>query len=127
MTQKRFHLGTDIVEVCRITQAINNGGSGFLHRVFSLCEREQLITEEVDYERASGFWAAKESLVKALGLGFREGITFQDMEIMHDCLGCPYFSLSGRIAQIIKERDIKHISLSISHCRTYAIAVTIIS
>lgn len=127
MEKKRFHLGTDIVEVCRITRAINNGGSDFLYRVFSLAEREQFIVEEVDYERASGFWAAKESLVKALGLGFREGITFQDMEIVHDSLGCPRFSLSGRIAQIINERDIEHISLSISHCRTHAVAVTIIS
>jgi len=122
-----FHLGTDIVEVSRIARAINNGGSEFLNRVFSLSEREQFIVDEVDYERASGFWAAKESLVKALGLGFREGITFHNMEIQHDRLGCPFFSLSGRVAQIIEERGIENISLSISHCRTHAIAVTIIS
>lgn len=127
MEKKSFYIGTDIVEVSKITRAINNGGDGFLHRVFSLSERKKFISEEMDYERVSGFWAAKESLVKALGLGFREGITFQDMEVQHDCFGCPYFSLSGRIAQIIKERDIEHISLSISHCRTHAVAVTIIS
>lgn len=127
MEKKGFYIGTDIVEVSKITRAINNGGDGFLHRVFSLSERKEFISEEMDYERVSGFWAAKESLVKALGLGFREGITFQDMEVQHDRFGCPYFSISGRIAQIIKERDIEHISLSISHCRTHAVAVTIIS
>lgn len=127
MEKKSFYIGTDIVEVSKITRAINNGGDAFLHRVFSLSERKKIISEEMNYERVSGFWAAKESLVKALGLGFREGITFQDMEVQHDCFGCPYFSLSGRIAQIIKERDIEHISLSISHCRTHAVAVTIIS
>ena len=127
MEKKSFYIGTDIVEVSKITRAINNGGDGFLHRVFSLSERKKIISEEMNYGRVSGFWAAKESLVKALGLGFREGITFQNMEVQHDCFGCPYFSLSGRIAQIIKERDIGHISLSISHCRTHAVAVTIIS
>lgn len=127
MEKKSFYIGTDIVEVSKITRAINNGGDCFLHRVFSLSERKKFIAEDMDYERVSGFWAAKESLVKALGLGFREGITFQDMEVQHDCFGCPYFYLSGRIAQIIKERDIGHISLSISHCRTHAVAVTIIS
>lgn len=127
MKNKNFGIGADIVEVCKITRAINNGGDAFLHRVFSLSEREQLIAEEVDYERASGFWAAKEAFVKSLGLGFREGITFHDMEVRHDHLGCPYFSFSGRIAQILKERNVQHVSLSISHCRTHAIAVTIIS
>lgn len=127
MAKNNFYLGTDIVEVSKITRAIDHGGNNFLYRVFSSSERVQFVAEALDYERASGFWAAKESLVKALGLGFREGITFQDMEIQHDRLGCPFFSLSGRIAQIIKERGIEHISLSISHCRTHAVAVTIIS
>ncbi|WP_425294634.1 holo-ACP synthase [Kosakonia calanthes] len=120
-------IGTDIVEVERIARAIENGKALFLHRVFT--EKEIILIDAVNpnYERASGFWAAKESIVKAVGLGFRDGISFQDIEIRHDLMGCPYFVFSGRLKEIITERSITEISLSISHCRTYAIAVTIIS
>lgn len=120
-------VGTDIVEVDRIKNAISCGGIDFLARVFTEKERVKINLDDLDYERAAGFWAAKESIVKAVGIGFRQGVIFQDIEISHDEYGCPYFTLQGRLQGIIEERKIGKISLSISHCRTHAIAVTIIS
>ncbi|KFK94346.1 MULTISPECIES: holo-ACP synthase [unclassified Serratia (in: enterobacteria)] len=120
-------VGTDIVEVERIKNVICRGEILFLTRVFTEEEIAKINIDDLDYERASGFWAAKESIVKAIGLGFRDGITFQDIEIRHDEYGCPYFSLKGKLKKVMEERGISKISLSISHCRTHAIAVTIIS
>lgn len=59
-----MRIGTDIVEVERITKAISNGNSCFLQQVFTCAEIDQINPHEPDYERASGFWAAKEAIVK---------------------------------------------------------------
>lgn len=124
--ENMMRIGTDIVEVARIARAISDGKSGFLERVFTQNEMKAINIAEPDYERASGFWAAKESIVKAVGYGFRKGIRFHDIEIAHDEYGAPRFNLSGRMKEIVEEQGITAISLSISHCRTYAIAATII-
>ncbi|EML2225759.1 holo-ACP synthase [Klebsiella aerogenes] len=121
-----MRIGTDIVEVARIEKAIANDKSGFLHRVFTDNEIKDIGITAINYERVSGFWAAKESLVKAIGYGFSHGIRFHDIEVVHDENGKPEFLLSGRVKYILNEQKIMNISLSISHCRTYAIAATII-
>ncbi|MFD1803077.1 holo-ACP synthase [Mixta tenebrionis] len=119
-------IGTDIVEVERIERAVSVSGIAFLQRVFTEREINKIDAREPNYERAAGFWAAKESMVKAVGLGFREGIRFHDMEVEHDIYGCPCFVLHGRLKEILTERRMTKLSLSISHCRTHAIAVVAI-
>lgn len=120
-------VGSDIVEVDRIKTAILRSEMAFLKRVFTEAEIAKINSKNPDYQRASGFWAAKESMVKAIGLGFRNGIAFHDVEITHDKYGAPCFLLHGRLRMIIDEKGFSKISLSISHCRTHAIAVTVIS
>lgn len=121
-----MRIGTDIVEVARIEKSITNEKSGFLSRVFTANEIRDIGIIDSNYERAAGFWAAKESLVKAVGYGFSHGICFHDIEVTHDENGKPDFIVSGKIKDILNEQYIMNISLSISHCRTYAIAATII-
>ena len=121
-----MRIGTDIVEIARIKKAIANDKSGFLQRVFTNNEIKEIDITDINYERASGYWAAKESLVKAIGYGFRHGIRFHDIEVVYDEYGKPEFILSGKAKDILDEQHIMNISLSISHCQTYAIAATII-
>lgn len=120
-------IGTDIVEVERIKNAIQRGGMAFLERVYTHREIRKINPDNIDYERAAGFWAAKESIVKAVGLGFRNGILFHDAQIEHDEFGCPHFLLAGKLKQIMTQKNITQIALSISHCRTHAVAVAVIS
>jgi len=120
-------VGTDIIEVSRIARAIANWNSDFLQRVFTEAEIEKIDAANPDAQRAAGFWAAKESIVKALGCGFRNGVRFHDIEVTHDEYGCPGFIFSGVLKTMLEKQGINHISLSISHCRSYAIAVTLIS
>lgn len=120
-------VGTDIVEIARISRAVSNWKMDFLQRVFTPQEIIRINAAVSVFERASGFWAAKESVVKAIGYGFRDGIRFHDIEVYHDRYGRPAFNLSGRLKEIFAEHNITQVSLSISHCRTHAIAVTIIT
>ncbi|QCZ38441.1 holo-[acyl-carrier-protein] synthase [Enterobacter cloacae] len=121
-----MRIGTDIVEVSRIQRAITNWQSDFLQRVFTPQENIKINREDPNYERASGFWAAKEAVVKALGCGYRDGITFKDIEINHDELGCPHLIFSGRVKELLIEKKMANASLSISHCQHYATAVVIL-
>jgi holo-[acyl-carrier protein] synthase len=120
-------VGTDIVEIERIKTAISRSGETFLKRMLTDTEVLKVGEEELDFERISGFWAAKESIVKAIGLGFRDGILFHDAEIVHDEYGAPSFLLHGRLKEILADKGISKISLSISHCRTHAVAVTVMA
>lgn len=120
-------VGTDIVEVERIKNAIIRSEMSFLQRVFTEPEISKIGIDQPDYARASGFWAAKESIVKAVGLGFRNGICFHDIEIIHDEYGAPHFQLSGKLKDVIAEKGFSKIALSISHCRLHAIAVTVLT
>ncbi|WP_407731552.1 holo-ACP synthase [Pseudocitrobacter faecalis] len=121
-----MRIGTDIVEIARITRAILNGEQTFYQRVYTLKECALINPDNPDYERASGFWAAKEALVKAIGCGFRDGVRFQDIEITHDVNGAPYFIITGRLQDILVGQGLKNVALSISHCRTHAIATVIV-
>ena len=127
MVKLGISVGTDIVEVERVTNAINNGGMFFLQRVFTKKEILKINANEPDFERASGFWAAKESIVKALGCGFRDGVCFKNIEINHDEYGCPSFLFTGIFSKVIKESGVVDVSLSISHCRTHAVAVSVVN
>lgn len=116
-------VGTDIVEVSRIQQAIEKSGKGFLTRVFTEAE---CATNNQTYERLAGCWAAKEAAVKALGTGFRQGIRFHDIEVIHDVLGAPHLLFTGKFAELAEQKGIRSSSLSISHTQYIAIAVVIL-
>ncbi|SFN24263.1 holo-[acyl-carrier protein] synthase [Izhakiella capsodis] len=121
-----MRIGTDIVELSRIARAIENGKTDFLDRVYTWEEKIKINTDDPNYERAAGFWAAKEAAVKAVGYGFREGIKFHDIEITHDTYGCPSFNFSGRLKKLMAEKGLTNHSLTLSHCQTHAIAVVVL-
>lgn len=115
-------IGTDIIEVRRIEQAIQKYGQRFLNRLFS--EKEQTYCQlHRDFARHfAGRFAAKESIVKALGTGFRDGISWLDIEIANDSHGRPVVILSAKLQETF---DSPQLLISISHCREYATAFAI--
>ena len=74
-------------------------------------------------------FAAKESLSKALGTGFRKNLNYKDIEILNDKLGKPYYFVSPKIKKIINKRcKVKkfNLFLSISDEKDYSVAFIII-
>jgi len=116
-------IGVDIVAIDRLAAALTNSGEAFISRVLTTQEKIYLEPVRNNTERFAGFWAAKEAAVKALGLGFRYGISFHDIEIVHDEYGCPHYYFSGEFLRLASEKNIQSATLSISHCSTYAVAV----
>ncbi|KEI06900.1 holo-ACP synthase [Clostridium botulinum] len=117
-------IGTDIVEIERIEKAINRNPN-FITKLFTKNEIEYFKSRNMRPEFVAGRFAAKESVSKALGTGFR-GFEFKDIEIENNILGKPMVNLKGKAKKMDKKWDNYKIHLSISHGRENAIAYAIL-
>lgn len=120
-----MRLGTDIIEIDRIKQAIERSDR-FRQRVYT--EHEIAYCENKHtgvYQSYAGIYAAKEAFMKALGTGLRNG-SWQDIEVCHDEFGAPCLSITGAFKKIMQERICTESIVSISHCREYAMSTVII-
>ena len=94
-------LGTDIVNIERMEKLYAWHGNKMVKRLFTLREEKEIAEIPTGDMRGKAskiakLFAAKEAAVKALGTGFRDGITFRDIETTHDTLGRPVLVLHGK-------------------------------
>jgi holo-[acyl-carrier protein] synthase len=118
-------LGVDIAEVPRIRATIERRGELFLRRVFTANEIEYCERFKNKFERYAGRFAAKEAAMKALGTGWRGGVRWVDLEVVREQSGRPTMALAGEAAKIATRLGVKHISLSITHTESEALAQVI--
>lgn len=119
-------VGNDLIAVSRIADAMRRHGEQFLKKILSESERQICITHHhaaSRHQHVAGRFAAKEAIVKALGTGFQEGITWQDIHILPDARGKPEVHFSSGLLTLFGPL-VCH--LSISHCHDYAIATAIV-
>lgn len=119
-------MGTDLAEVDRIEQSVKRYGNRFLERVYSDFERSYSMRKKNYAERLAGRFAAKEAGMKAIGTGWRRGVTWKDFEVVNEPGGKPTLKLSGAAAQIAERMGVKRVSLSITHTAAIAMAVVIL-
>ncbi len=74
-------IGTDIVECLRIAQMIERHGELFIDRVYTAHEIEYCRSRKQATQHFAGRWAAKEAVLKAIGTGWRRGISWRDIEV----------------------------------------------
>ena len=118
-------LGTDITECLRIARMIERHGELFINRVYTPYEIAYCQSRKQATQHFTGRWAAKEAILKALGTGWRRGISWRDMEIRNDPLGKPVIAIRGGVGDVCEKLGIREILVTISHCRAYATAVAI--
>lgn len=120
-------IGTDLVEIARLEQALARHGVRFGERILSEREIEDWRRVDCSARFLAKRFAAKEAAAKALGCGFREGVRFRDVEVRHDALGKPVLHFAGAAAQRLIKLGGNDSMLSISDERHYALAfVTVI-
>ena len=117
-------VGVDIVEVARIEQAVVRWGETFVSRVFTSAEHERARHRRVRSMRLAARFAAKEAVMKALGLGWRT-MAWREIEILNDPLGKPTVTLRGGARQAAEQQGIAQVYLSISHTHELAFASAI--
>jgi holo-[acyl-carrier protein] synthase len=119
-------IGTDLAKIERFRTFVANKKTALLERLFTLGEREYAFAKKDPAPHLAARFAAKESCLKAFGLGLREGIGWHDMEVVPDELGRPDLHLSGRAAEIAAVKQVKVVHLSYSHDGDYAVATVIL-
>lgn len=114
-------LGVDLVEVARM-EAILARTPSFASKVFSQEERAYCESKARPAMHFAARFAAKEAVVKALGLGFSSGISVRDVEVVRQEGARPEIVLSGRAREVADEMGVTDIPVSLSHTATDAIA-----
>jgi holo-[acyl-carrier protein] synthase len=115
-------VGVDVVECLRIARMIERYGEQFINRVFTPAEVDYCNSRRHATQEFAGRWAAKEAILKLLGLTLRRGIGFRDIEIRADRSGRPIVGLRGGVRDVVLSQGIEELLVSVSHCRTHAVA-----
>ncbi len=120
-----FGIGTDITECLRIAQMIDRHGELFITRVYTPREIEYCQSRKQATQHFAGRWAAKEAVLKAVGTGWRRGISWRDVEIQNQPTGKPVVALYGGLRDFAEDLGVNEVLISISHCRSHATAYAI--
>lgn len=118
--------GIDLVKIERIEKIIKKWGNNFIFRIFTPLERDYCEKKKDNkFQSYAGKFAAKEALLKALGLGLREA-NWKEIEIKNDELGQPVIDTSGKLTNIASTKGVSKYFISISHTKEYAVAQVIL-
>ena len=117
--------GTDIIEIDRIKNSIENLENRFINEIFTQKEIEYCESKKGSkYQHYAARFAAKEALFKAISklLNDKYELSWKNAEILNDENGRPYINF---LDTNIKDK-IEDIDISISHCKSYATASVVI-
>ncbi len=118
--------GVDLAEVPRIRASIERFGSRFVDRIFTPAEIAYVERKANRYERYAARFAAKEAGMKAIGTGWKRGVTWQDFEVANLPSGKPTLRLHGVAAAIAGKLGVRNISLSLTHTAELGMAHVIL-
>ena len=99
---KIFGIGVDIVDNIRFKKLVNK--KQFINRIFSTKELSILKNKRNKVLFLSKRFSAKEAFVKSLGSGFRNNLCFNDISILNDAKGKPYFEFNQKLLNILNEK-----------------------
>jgi holo-[acyl-carrier protein] synthase len=117
-------IGTDITEVSRIKEMIHRHPQ-FISRVYTPSEIQYCQSKRNSYQHFAARFAAKESVMKAVGKGWLQGVQWKNIEIINLPSGEPRVNAYGFLQELMKQKGITSFVVSLSHCKEYAIATVI--
>jgi len=126
-------IGTDILDVRRISKILNKYDQSFINRIYGSNEIKILKNKSKCINLFLGKrFAAKEATWKAISPKRGEGLVFKEIETLNDINGKPYLYFSGATKNYIKQMEKSsknkyNFNISISDEPPYVIAFVIIS
>lgn len=118
-------IGTDLVLVSRIEAALRRQGERFARRILTDSEWLRFASHKQPARYLAKRYAAKEAILKALGTGLAQGMSWQHIQIDNDSLGAPVVCLSGVAAKHLEAGGGGRMLLSLSDEREQALAFAI--
>jgi holo-[acyl-carrier protein] synthase len=117
-------IGTDITEVDRIQRLIE-AHPRFVTTVFTEREIAYCQQKRNRYQHFAARFAAKESVMKVIGKGWLQGIEWTDIEVVSLPSGKPEIRAHASLQRAMQQQGIASFAVSLSHCKSYAIAAVI--
>jgi len=114
-------IGTDIIEVTRIREALDRWGERFLNRIYTGTELKLCKNKP---ERLASRFAGKEAVMKALGTGAK-GINWREIEIASEPGGKPVVCLYGKAREKADSLGLDELAISLSDSKEYAVAFVV--
>ena len=130
-SEMSIRCGTDLVEVERISRAVNRLGQPFLDRIFTSfeqadCMPDRRLTPGGAASLAARF-AAKEAVSKALGTGiWQQGVSWTDIAVRRSPDGAPSIELNGAALIVFESIGGHSIAISLSHEKSLALAFCVV-
>ncbi len=121
-----YGTGIDLVDNRRIEKIIDKWGGKFLDRVFTKWEIDYCLKHAQAAIHFGARFAAKESFLKALGIGLGQGVRLTEIEVKNAESGKPELNLTGGARRRIEEEGIVDIHLSLTHTEKYASAFVLL-
>lgn len=116
-------IGTDIIEIERIKQAVMASAGRFATKVFTPEEIAYCQGKKNPYPSFAARFAAKEAVLKALGCGF-SGVRWQDIEVVKQD-GAPRILLRGKTLEIARGLGVSQVMISLAHSNSHAVAYAV--
>jgi holo-[acyl-carrier protein] synthase len=118
--------GVDLCEVARIRASIERFGSRFTERIYTPAEIAYVERKANRFERYAARFAAKEAGMKAIGTGWKRGVTWHDFEVANLPSGKPTLKLHGVAAEVANRLNVRQVSLSLTHTAELGMAHVIL-
>ena len=117
-----FGTGIDIVEVDRIKRSITKYSDRFKNKVFTQKEIDYCHSQADPAKHFAARFSVKEAVLKCFGTGMTGGILWKDIEVDKKKSGQPTLNLYGKGEELFNQLKLKHIHISITHDKSYAVA-----
>lgn len=121
-----YGIGTDLVDVPRIEDALMRHGDRFLHRILSEAEVAEYALSAQPARFLAKRFAAKEAVSKAWGTGIGAEIGWHDAAVGHDARGKPVIVPSAALAARFAAAGIAATHISLSDEAEHAIAFVVL-
>lgn len=119
-------IGVDIIEISRLKKITDKWGNKALKKIFTDNELKYCNSVKNKFHSLGVRFAAKEAVLKAIGMGLDKGISCKDIEIIKLNSGKPEVKLAGKIKNLFRKLKLSHIGISLSHSDNFAVAFVIV-
>ena len=130
-SEMTIRCGTDLVEVERISRAVNRLGQPFLDRIFTGFEQADCLPDgrltPGGAASLAARFAAKEAVSKALGTGiWQQGVCWTDIAVRRLPDGAPSIELTGAARDAYERIGGQSVAVSLSHEKSLALAFCVL-
>ncbi len=119
-------VGTDLIKIARIEQALEKHGDRFAARILTPDEIQLFEAAPSGVRYLAKRFALKEAIVKALGTGIAKGVGWQNINISNNEAGQPLAELNGMAQTVMASLGASSLSVSLSDEQDYVLAFAVL-